>query len=163
MASSLGRISDSHRIYIRKKNNGSAPSFVSPPLSKKKKWLYWQLKNLGKIFSKLFHPGRGAAWIARLTGGQKAAGSIPVAPTFRRILLNTPFFFCQFDKSIFVSNLIMGVLLQEWKLSDSYLSINFWLISDFFFLYPACLSWRKCIFRLYYITLLSNRYFGKLY
>ena len=28
-------------------------------------------------------PGRGAAWIARLTGGQKVAGSNPVAPTYK--------------------------------------------------------------------------------
>lgn len=28
-----------------------------------------------------FASGRGAAWLARLTGGQKAAGSNPVAPT----------------------------------------------------------------------------------
>ena len=26
--------------------------------------------------------GRGAAWLARLTGGQEVAGSNPVAPTF---------------------------------------------------------------------------------
>jgi hypothetical protein len=29
-------------------------------------------------------PGRGAAWLARLTGGQEVAGSNPVAPRFVR-------------------------------------------------------------------------------
>ena len=30
------------------------------------------------------HTGRGAAWLARLTGGQEVAGSNPVAPIFAR-------------------------------------------------------------------------------
>ena len=30
-------------------------------------------------------PGRGAAWLARLTGGQKVAGSNPVAPTSKAV------------------------------------------------------------------------------
>jgi hypothetical protein len=31
-------------------------------------------------------PGRGAAWLARLTGGQEVAGSNPVAPNLDNVL-----------------------------------------------------------------------------
>ena len=40
------------------------------------------------ISPKLPKPGRGAAWIARLTGGQKVAGSNPVAPTCKAFRSN---------------------------------------------------------------------------
>lgn len=35
-----------------------------------------------------FHAGCGAAWLARLTGGQEVAGSNPVSPIFHNCLPN---------------------------------------------------------------------------
>ncbi len=47
------------------------------------------------------HPGRGAAWLARLTGGQEVGGSNPLAPIGETIFqqrltsqLGVGLFFC---------------------------------------------------------------------
>ena len=55
-------------------------ALASAPLAKKEKKIILIKELIQERYSEFLQPGRGAAWIARLTGGQKAAGSIPVAP-----------------------------------------------------------------------------------
>ena len=75
----------------------------SPPCQKRKKDYTGKRNNSGEpFFLNYFQPGRGAAWIARLTGGQKAAGSIPVAPINSRIRLNAAIFFLVYFFAIMV-------------------------------------------------------------
>ena len=51
----------------------------------------WAARLVGNVEAIASITGRGAAWLARLTGGQKVAGSNPVAPIlFRYEPFDTP-------------------------------------------------------------------------
>ena len=57
--------------------------------------------------------GRGAVWLARLTGGQEVAGSSPVAPIFSKN--------CMFSKNVelFFITQRLTLLTERFKISAS--------------------------------------------